>query len=119
MKYAVIVLSGKQYKIHENEEILVDKLSAKSGDRVTFDEVLLFRAEDKVLIGNPYITSASIVGKVLGEEKGEKINIIKFKAKAHYRRKIGFRPKYTKILIEKINFREIETVKKRHPPAKT
>lgn len=112
MKYAVIISGGTQYRINEGEEILVDKLPEKSGEKIVFDKVLFFRTDDKILIGSPYLAQVMVSGKILSEEKGKKIHIIKFKAKAHYRRRIGFRPQYTKILIEKINLKEKETKKK-------
>lgn len=113
MKYAVIASGGKQYRVSEGEEILLDKLPVKSGEKISFEKVLLFRSDEKVLVGNPYLAEVEASGKALGEEKGKKIHIVKFKAKAHYRRRIGFRPKYTKVLIEKINLKDKEPAKKR------
>lgn len=99
MKYAVIKYKGKQYKVSEGEEILIAKLSGKIEP-----EVLLVVDEGKVKVGKPVLKEAKIKIKVLAEEeKGEKLHIYKFKAKSRYRRKTGFRPVYSKILIEKIS----------------
>ncbi|MBI4153588.1 50S ribosomal protein L21 [Candidatus Woesebacteria bacterium] len=98
MKYAVIKYQGHQYKVVEGEEILVDKLLAESEP-----QVLLVVDDGKVKIGKPSLKETKVKIKVLAaEEKGEKLDIFKFKAKSRYRRKTGFRPVYTRLLIEKI-----------------
>lgn len=100
MKYAVIKVSGKQYRVSEGEEVLVDKLL----DAKVSPEVLLVVNEGKVSLGKPTVKGAKIKVKVLKEiEKGEKLLITKYKAKSRYRRRMGFRPQYTRLLIEKIS----------------
>ncbi len=99
MKYAVIKYQGHQYRVSEGEEILVDKLLDKSKP-----EVLLFVDDGQVKVGKPILKEAKVKIKILAEEeKGEKLDIYKFKAKSRYRRHTGFRPQYTKLLIEKIS----------------
>ena len=99
MKYAVIKFQGHQYKVSEGQELLVDKLVGKSEP-----EVLLVADADKVTVGKPTLKDAKVKVKVVaGEEKGEKLHIFKFKAKSRYRRKTGFRPVYSRVLIEKIS----------------
>lgn len=102
MNYAVISSGGKQYNVKEGEQLLVEKLSLKKGDQVVFDKVLLYRNEKDILIGQPYVTGVKVIGKIVQEEKGKKIDVIKYKAKVRYRRKIGFRPIYSRVLIESI-----------------
>lgn len=103
MQYAIVICGGKQYKVSVGQEILVDKLNQEVGKPYAFDRVLLVRNGEDVLLGNPYVTQVQVLGKVVGEAKGDKITISKFKAKVHYRKKIGFRPLYSKILIESIS----------------
>ena len=99
-KYAVIRLAGQQFKVTEGQEILVNKL--KDVKKIDLD-VLLLAEDGKVSIGKPVLKEASVKVKVLAEvEKGEKVDIYKFKAKSRYKKHTGFRPKYTKLLIEKI-----------------
>lgn len=102
MQYAVIKTGGKQHKVSEGEEILVDKLCVKEGSQIDFPEVLLVRRDNEVAIGDPLVKEGKVTGKVIGIVKGKKIRVSKFKAKVRYRRTIGFRPLYTKVLIEKI-----------------
>jgi large subunit ribosomal protein L21 len=100
MKYAVVRIGGKQYKVTEGKEILVDKLTDPKKFEV---ETLLVVDGEKVQVGKPVIKEAKIKAKIVTElEKGQKIEIYKFKAKSRYKRHTGFRPQYTRLLIEKI-----------------
>jgi len=99
MKYAVIRVGGKQYKVAEGDEILVDKLS---DPKEVGTEVLLISDDGKVSVGKPVLKN-EVKLKVVSElEKGEKIEIYKFKAKSRYKRHTGFRAQYSKLLVEKI-----------------
>ncbi|HUC95061.1 MAG TPA: 50S ribosomal protein L21 [Candidatus Saccharimonadales bacterium] len=100
-KYAVVRVGGKQYKVVEGKEVLVDKLT----DPKKFDvETLLFVDNDKVKVGKPVLKDVKVSLKVLADmEKGEKIEIYKFKAKSRYKRHTGFRPQYTRLLVEKFD----------------
>ena len=98
-KYAVVKLSGKQYKVFEGKELLVDKIKDKKVDY----NVLLLKSADVVKVGKPGLTDVKITFKVVAEEeKGEKLDVFKYKSKSRYRKHIGFRPKYTRLLVEKI-----------------
>lgn len=99
MKYAVVRIAGHQYKVSEGQEILVDKLI---GTKVE-PEVLLLVNYDKVSVGKPKVAGAKVSFKVLGEEKGEKVDVRKYKAKSRYRKHIGFRPQYTRLFIQSIS----------------
>jgi len=100
-KFAVIRITGKQYRVTEGEEILVDRIN----DLEKVDpEVLLFVDGETVSVGTPVLTKAKVKVKVLKEiEKGEKIDIFKYKAKSRERRHVGFRAQHTRLLIEKIS----------------
>ncbi len=100
-KYAVIRIQGHQHRVFEGEELLVDKLS----DTKKVDpEVLLIVNDDDIKVGTPIVIGARVKIKVLAEvEKGKKIDVLKYKAKSRYRKHIGFRPKYSRLLIEKIS----------------
>jgi large subunit ribosomal protein L21 len=102
--YAIIKTGGKQYKVKEGDTLEVEKLDGEEGKDVEFTDVLLIYSDkDKVDIGTPKVSGAKVVAKVLNPDvKGEKITIVKYKAKKRYRRKTGHRQKYTKVKIEKI-----------------
>ncbi len=98
-KYAVVAIKGKQYKVSEGDELLIDK---HEGELET--KVLLLAKNGKVTVGKPVVKGAKVVLKVLkDDEKGKKITVVKYKAKSRYRRKYGFRPRYTRLLVEKIS----------------
>jgi len=98
-KFAIIRLQGHQYKVSEKDEILVDFL----GEEEPKAQVLMVSDGGKVNIGRPVLDEAKVSLKVLEPQvKGEKIYVSKYKAKSRYRRRIGFRPKYTKLLVQKI-----------------
>lgn len=99
--YAVVEIAGKQYKVSEGNELLVDHLDAAQST-IFLDKVLFSVDNEKVKIGNPTVSGVLIQAQILGEEKGDKIMVVKYKAKARYRKKTGFRPLYTRIRIEKI-----------------
>jgi large subunit ribosomal protein L21 len=99
-KYAVIRIKGKQYKVSEGDEILIDRLGQAKAEA----EVLLVVEGGKIQVGKPLLKGVKVKLKVLkDEEKGKKVTVTKFKAKSRYRRKYGFRPLYTRLLIEKIS----------------
>ena len=108
--FAIVQIGGKQYKVTEGSELLVDKLNATNGG-VTLDKVLLFVDGGEVKIGTPTVSGAQVVAKVLGQEKGEKVTVLKFKAKLRYRRKSGFRAALTRIKIDAIKV----TLTKKNP----
>lgn len=99
MKYAIIRIKNQQYKVSEKEEVLIDKQEGKKIE----PEVLFVSDDKKAKVGKPKVAGAKVKIKVLDQEvKGEKLYIRKFRAKSRYRRKTGFRPVQTRILVEKI-----------------
>lgn len=102
MKYAIIKASGSQFKVSEGDQIEIEKISQKEGEKVEFEEVLLSAADSNLKLGKPVLKDAKVIGTVLKHFLGDKIHISKFKAKTGYRRKMGFRPHLSLVKIEKI-----------------
>lgn len=100
--YAIIATGGKQYCVKEGDVLLVEKLEANEGDTVEITEVLAVGSEGDLKVGTPIVAGAKAVLKVLGQGKGKKIVVFKYKAKKNYRRKTGHRQPYTKVSVEKI-----------------
>lgn len=100
--WAVIKTGGKQYKVAEGDTIVVEKLDSQKDAKVTFGEVLALGG-DKLTVGTPFVDKAKVSGKVVDNLKGEKIRVVKFRAKSKYLRQTGHRQNLTKILIEKIS----------------
>ena len=100
---------GKQYKVAPKQTIEVERLDVPEGEVVELDKVLFIgklvpeKAGNKnTLIGNPTIEGAKVMATSLGEAKGEKIIVFKYKSKVRYRNKRGHRQTYTKILVNEI-----------------
>jgi len=99
MKYAVVRIKGKQYKVKEGEEFLADKLGQD-----LIPEVLLVADEEKVQIGKPVLSKAKVVLHITTPlQKGEKIHVRTFKAKARIRKHIGSRAVYTLLKVKSIS----------------
>ena len=100
--FAVIMTGGKQYVVSVGDTLEVELLGDhKEGDRITFDTVLLTDDGVKAKVGTPH-TGTNVTATYLGETKGPKLSIIRFKAKSNRDRKIGHRQHYAKIKIETI-----------------
>lgn len=100
--YAIIETGGKQYRVKEGDVIFVEKLNANEGDTVEISEVLAVGMAGDLKVGSPLVDGAKAVLKVLGQGKGKKIIVFKYKAKKNYRRKTGHRQPFTKVVVEKI-----------------
>ena len=100
--YAIIKTGGKQYKVAEGSEIIIEKLDAAEGDSVTFEEVLAVGEGDDIKFGRPFVAGAKVTGSVVTVGKGPKIRIFKYKHKTNYRRRQGHRQPFTKVKIESI-----------------
>ena len=100
--YAIIATGGKQYKVAEGDVIRVEKLPCENGDSYTFDQVLAIGG-DEMTVGTPTVPGASVSATVLGNEKGKKVIVYKYKRKTGYHKKNGHRQNYTAVQIDKIN----------------
>jgi large subunit ribosomal protein L21 len=94
---------GKQYKAEVGKVLIIEKLETPTGDEVRFDDVLLISDEGAVTVGSPVITGASVTGKVVRQDRGEKLIIFKYKSKKRYRRKTGHRQWRTQVLVQAIS----------------
>ncbi len=100
--YAIIATGGKQYKVAEGDVIRVEKLGAQAGETYTFDQVLAV-GDAKLTVGCPTVEGASVAASVIGNVKGKKVIVYKFKRKTGYHKKMGHRQQLTAVKIEKIN----------------
>jgi large subunit ribosomal protein L21 len=103
MKYAVIKLQGKQYKLTEGEKLTVDFLDKPAEEVFAAQEVLLMVDGQKQQVGTPTVKGAEVKLKVLESGKGEKIRVFKYKAKSKYRKTIGHRQKQTNVEVVSIS----------------
>ena len=92
--YAVIESGGKQYKVEEGTKLLVDRLDAKDGDKISLRPVL-FRDGD-VIVGKD-LAKVKVEAKVVENLRGKKIKVFKYKAKKGYRKRAGHRSELTRL----------------------
>ena len=98
--FAIVEISGRQYRVSKDDKVEVDLLEAEPGKSLNFDKVLLLaESETEAKIGKPYITGASVDAKVLEHFRGEKIRVFKFRAKKRYSKSQGHRQNYTRLEI--------------------
>ncbi len=100
--YAVIEIGGKQYKVAPKQTIEVERLGVPEGETIEVDRVLFIGGDGDTLVGDPIIKGAKVVATCLGEAKGEKVIVFRYKSKVRYRTKKGHRQTYTRILVNEI-----------------
>ena len=101
MKKAVIKVGGNQFIVSEKETLLVDLLP--QGTKELKLDALMLIDGDKVEVGTPFVKGVKVSAKVVDElVKGEKIRVIRYKAKKRVHKENGHRQKYTKIEITSI-----------------
>jgi large subunit ribosomal protein L21 len=98
---AIIETGGKQYLVSTGDKIQVEKLAGEAGETIKFDKVLFTAEGNDFKLGAPFISGAIVEGKVLKQGRGRKVEVLKYKAKSKYRRKIGSRQAYTEVEIVK------------------
>lgn len=97
MKYAVIRINGRQYKVSEGEDVLVDKTDSLEA------EVLLTVDGEKVSVGTPLVKGATVKLSKVEDSRGEKVDVFKYKSKSRYRKHTGFRAEHSQLHVEKIS----------------
>lgn len=101
--YAVIKSGGKQHRVTVGETLKVELLKEEKGAKLTFDDVLMVVDGDKVSIGEPVVSGATVEAEVLEHGRGEKIRIIKHRRRKHYHKEQGHRQWFTALKITAIN----------------
>ncbi len=103
MSYAVIKTGGKQYRVQQGDVLRVELLTAEEGATVSFDQVLLVGTGETITVGAPLVEGATVSATVRAHGRADKIRIIKFRRRKHYKRQQGHRQHYTEIEITGIN----------------
>jgi len=103
MSYAIIQTGGKQYRVSEGDVLSVEKLNVEAGKETTFSDVLLVANGDKIEIGAPLVSGASVKAEVVEQYKDDKVIAFKFKRRKGYHRTVGHRRQLTELKITKIS----------------
>ena len=113
--FAIVEIAGQQFKVAKDQKVFVQRLDAKTGDKVSFDQVFMTADGDKVTVGAPAVANASVEAKVVRHLKDEKVIVFKKKRRKGYRVKNGHRQSLTEIVIESVG---VGKAKKAAPKAK-
>ncbi len=100
--YAIIETGGKQYKVEEGQELMVELLGADADETVVVDKVLMLNKDGALTVGKPFVDGAKVTLKVVENAKAPKIVVFKYKAKKNYRRKKGHRQPFSRVVVESI-----------------
>ena len=100
--FAIVEIAGQQFKVAKDQKVFVHRLDAKTGDKVSFDQVYMLADGDKVTVGAPAVANASIEAKVVRHLKDDKVIVFKKKRRKGYRVKNGHRQSLTEIVIESV-----------------
>jgi len=115
--YAIINIAGQQFKVEKDQQIFVHRLPNKEGDKVTFDQVLFVENGDKMEVGAPAVSGASVTAKVIEHVKGDKVIVFKKKRRKGYQTRNGHRQQFTKIAIDGISLNGKKAEKAETPKA--
>ena len=114
--YAIVNISGKQYKATEGARLRVPRQLGDSGAKLSFDDILLISNSDSIQVGKPNVSGAKVTATILNHGRERKILVYKKKRRKGYQRKNGHRQWYTEVEVQKI---QLSTTKKKVAPKKT
>jgi large subunit ribosomal protein L21 len=97
--YAVIETGGKQYRVEKGSTLLVDRLTAKEGDKVDLRPVAY---RDKEMVLGKDLEKVKVEAKVAGHERGPKLRVFKYRPKKGYRRRAGHRSELTRLEVTEV-----------------
>jgi large subunit ribosomal protein L21 len=112
--YAIVEISGRQFKVEKKQKLFVNRLDAQEGKKVSFDNVLMVNDGNKFSVGTPNVSGAQVDAKVLKHLKSEKVIVFKKKRRKGYKVRNGHRQAITEIEISDI----LTGVSKKAAPAK-
>lgn len=116
--YAIIKTGGKQAKVRAGDVIDVERLKG-ADDEVTFTPLLIVDENGVTVSDRDSLAKATVTARVLGENRGDKIDIFKYKNKTGYRRRMGHRQIYTRLEITEVAMAKKAKAKKKAAAAET
>jgi len=114
--YAIINISGKQYKAMSGARIRVPKQDGESGTSLTFDKVLLINDGKNTQIGSPTLKGVSVDATIIDHGRDKKILVYKKKRRKGYQRKNGHRQWFTEIEFNSIKTEKIQSSQQKAIP---
>ncbi len=100
--YAIIKTGGKQYKVAENDKLVIERLAGEAGDAVSFGEVLAVGGDDAVTVGAPTVAGAQVAGEIVEHNRSATILVFKKRRRQNSKRSRGHRQQHTVVRITEI-----------------
>ena len=101
--YAVIKTGGKQYRVVEGETLKIESVAGDVGGAIVLDKVLMVGNGDKVSVGKPLLSGATVKATIVSNGRHDKVTIFKMRRRKHYQKHQGHRQNYTEIRIDGIS----------------
>jgi large subunit ribosomal protein L21 len=101
--YAIVEIGGKQFKVAENQKVVVPLLNSEIGNKIKFENVLLLGKDKDIKVGSPYLSNVKVEATVLDHLKDDKVLVFKKKRRKGYRVFKGHKQPYSQIEINKIS----------------
>jgi large subunit ribosomal protein L21 len=101
--YAVIKTGGKQYRVTAGETLKIETVAGDVGSAIVLDKVLMVAEGDKLNVGKPMLTGASVQATIVSHGRADKVKIFKMRRRKHYQKHQGHRQNYTEIRIDGIS----------------
>lgn len=111
--FAVVEISGKQFKVQKDQKLIVNKIDEKEGAKISFENILLVDDGKKFSLGTPIITNYKVEARIIKHLRGEKVIVFKKNRRKGYRVKNGHKQHLSEILIESISNNTINKVKEK------
>jgi large subunit ribosomal protein L21 len=96
--YAIVRCGGRQEKVALDDVVTVDKLDGKAGSSITLTALLVVDG-DRVISDPAEVGRYQVTADIVGDSAGPKINMIHYRNKTGYRRRLGHRQQYTQVRI--------------------
>ena len=100
--YAVIETGGKQYRVAPGDTIRIERVKGEIGEKVTFGSVLAIHTDEKKIFSGQDAAKATVTGKIVGQGRGEKLKVLKFKKGNQYKISRGHRQNFTSVQVNDI-----------------
>ncbi len=101
--YAVIKTGGKQYRVIQGETLKIEIVAGKVGGAIVLDQVLMVGNADKISVGKPLLSGATVKATIVAHGRHDKVSIFKMRRRKHYQKHQGHRQNYTEIRIDGIS----------------
>lgn len=97
--YAVFQNGGKQYRVSQGQTVRLEKLDIAKGESVKFNQITMITNGDDIQIGCPFVNGGKITAEVIAHGRSDKVMIVKYRRRKHFRKHHGHRQWFTDIKI--------------------